>query len=357
MKIISFPHMGNYSVPLKFMLEKLSKLEVIVAPSITKKTLELGSKYAPDFVCIPFKYNLGNYIEALEKGANVLVGAGGGCRFGYYGEGNETILKGLGYEFEFCSIGNDNGKMGPKTIYKALKKLNPKLNIFNYLYYLCLIFLMVLYMDKLDVIIRSRIGFAKNHDDFINEQKLFLKKFSETKGIIHLIAQYFKAKRRIKKIAINKNKDCLKVGIIGELYTSMEPFASYNIEIELAKMGVEIERYTNLTYLMIIKYFNLKYLLHQAKGYVRFKLGADALDNIARTKWLCKKKYDGIIHTKPFGCMPEVSGIPIIDKIAKNYKVPIIYLSFDSQTSEEGIKTRLEAFYDMINMKKGATND
>jgi len=265
------------------------------------------------------------------------------------------ILENLGYKFDFLSIGNNNGKMNPKTIYRAFKKLNPKLNIFKYLYNLFLTFLMVYFMDKLDIITRSRIGFAKNHDDFISEEQKILKIFSETKGIFYIIKHYFKAKKRLKNIIINKPDNCLKVGIIGELYTAMEPFASYNIEIELAKMGVEIERYTNLTYLMITKYFNLKYLLKQAKDYVKFKLGADALDNIARTKWLCKRKYDGIIHTKPFGCMPEVSAIPIIDKIAKEHKVPIIYLSFDSQTSEEGIKTRLEAFYDMISMKKGAT--
>ena len=33
--------------------------------------------------------------------------------------------------------------------------------------------------------------------------------------------------------------------------------------------------------------------------------------------------------------------------------MPIIYFSFDSQTSETGIKTRLEAFYDMLKIKKG----
>ena len=32
--------------------------------------------------------------------------------------------------------------------------------------------------------------------------------------------------------------------------------------------------------------------------------------------------------------------------------MPILYFSFDSQTSETGIKTRLEAFIDMITMRK-----
>jgi hypothetical protein len=31
--------------------------------------------------------------------------------------------------------------------------------------------------------------------------------------------------------------------------------------------------------------------------------------------------------------------------------MPIIYFSFDTLTSETGIKTRLEAFYDMLEMK------
>ena len=66
-KIISFPHMGSYYVPIRYLTENLTDFEVKLAPPITKKTLELGSKHAPDFVCIPFKYNLGNYIEAAEK--------------------------------------------------------------------------------------------------------------------------------------------------------------------------------------------------------------------------------------------------------------------------------------------------
>jgi len=42
-KIISFPHLGNYSVPISFLLRKLTKYEVRESPPITKKTLEIGS--------------------------------------------------------------------------------------------------------------------------------------------------------------------------------------------------------------------------------------------------------------------------------------------------------------------------
>ena len=42
----------------------------------------------------------------------------------------------------------------------------------------------------------------------------------------------------------------------------------------------------------------------------------------------------------------------IINKICKEYGVPVLFFSFDSNTSETGLKTRLEAFYDMLEMRK-----
>ena len=84
---ISFPQMGDYSVPAEFLLSHILKAKIIKAPKITSKTIELGTKYSPDFVCTPFKYTLGTMIESLDKGANILIQQGGGCRYGYYYDG------------------------------------------------------------------------------------------------------------------------------------------------------------------------------------------------------------------------------------------------------------------------------
>ena len=64
--VISFPHLGPYYVVFEYFLSNACKCNVIVPPPSTRRTIELGSKHSPDFVCVPFKYNLGNYIEALE---------------------------------------------------------------------------------------------------------------------------------------------------------------------------------------------------------------------------------------------------------------------------------------------------
>ena len=351
-KIISFPHLGDYHFPIRFLLTKLTKYKVMVAPPITKKTIELGSKHSPDFVCVPFKYNLGNFIESLEQGANIILQAGGGCRYGYYPEVQEKILKDLGYEFELYSLVN-NDKMTPRSIYQTFKKIDPRIPLHKMLYYTPLTILMIRYMDNIDHYIRLHIGFEVKKNSFIHLKEEMLNKFYHCHGYLSLTRLYFQYKKKLKKIPIDKPKDCLKVGIIGELYTAMEPFSSYFLEKELASMNIEIKRFTNVSYLLYQKRLHRKRNLRYIEKYCKYTLGADGMDNVYRAKYLIDQGYDGIIHTKPFGCTPEIGAIPIINRVCQDGKMPIIYFSFDSQTSETGIKTRLEAFYDMLKIKKG----
>ena len=51
--------MGNYHIPVNYLLKNITNLEIIKPPIITNKTLEIGNKYSPDFICTPFKYTLG----------------------------------------------------------------------------------------------------------------------------------------------------------------------------------------------------------------------------------------------------------------------------------------------------------
>lgn len=350
-KIISFPHLGNYYHPFSKLLTLLTEKEVRIAPPITKKTLELGTKYAPDTVCIPFKYNLGNFIESLENGANILFTAGGGCRYRYYAEVTETILKDLGYEFKLYKLIKKD-KLRIKEVYKIFKDMNPKLTKRKFFHSLVYTILFIFYIDEIDKQIRKNIGFERKKGTHKNLQKEMFKDFKKTNSIIKLTSLYKKYKKKFKKIKIDKPKNCLKIGIIGELYTSMEPFSNYDLEQELAKQQIEIKRFTNLSYLLWQKTLQKRKMQKKVKKYCKYRLGADGLDNIYRTLYLSKKNYDGIIHIKPFGCTPEITAIPIIQKICEEKEMPIIFFSYDAETSTEGINTRLEAFEDLINIRR-----
>ena len=127
---VTFPQMGTMEIAVKTLLKELG-LEVVPPPKITQKTLDLGVKYSPEFACLPLKINVGNYIEALEKGADtILMGGGvGPCRFGYYGEVERKILKDLGYDFEMIILEPiQNDWWG---FYKKLKLVRSSISILN----------------------------------------------------------------------------------------------------------------------------------------------------------------------------------------------------------------------------------
>jgi len=350
-KIISFPHLGDYYIPIKYLVSKITNCDVIIPPKNNKRTIELGSKYSPDDICMPFKYNLGNYIDGLEAGADILIQAGGGCRYGYYAELQEQILKDLGYQFTFINL-IQNNHVSLLKLYKEAKKLNPKLNIFKYGYYLLQGLIMMITMDKLDKYIRENIGFEQNKGSFeLVEKKYKNALSSERLGIIKIIKLYFKYKKMYQEITL-KEDDKLEILLIGELYSLMDFEASNNLERNLAKQGIKVIRYTNLTYLLLIKKFMRRILLFKGRKYLKYILGADGTESIVHAIDHCKKGIDGIIHIKSFGCVPEINAMPTLSRISEDFETPIIYLSFDGENNISNIDTKIEAFKDMIKSKK-----
>lgn len=351
-RIISFPHLGPYYVIFKYFLERATRCKVIVPPAITKKTISLGGKYSPDFVCVPFKYNLGNYIEALECGANTLIQGGGGCRYGYYAELEEKILRDLGYDFEFYNLIKDN-HVSLINGYRFCKKMNNKTNVFKCFYYLINALVMMISIDKLEIYLRSNMGFEVNKGSFEKVEKdMFGELENYNHGFWGLVKIYFKYKKMFRSIEINKPKSPLKVYLLGELYSLIESNTSYNTERKLIKMGIEVHRDTDLTYLLILKRFKMRRMLKRGKKYVKYHLGADATGSVVKSMHASLLNFDGIVHMKSFGCTPEISAMSILPKISNEYSIPILYFSFDAEDNEVGVDTRIEAFYDMIVRKR-----
>lgn len=349
MHTVAIPKLGDYHIPALYLFKHITDYNMI-EPVITSKTIELGSKHSPDFVCSPFKYTLGTLINSLDKGADILIQFGGGCRYGYYASLQEEILKKLGYNFRMYNL-IVAGKSDIKRIYKIIKEIDPNIKIRKIIYYGFIAISMVKYMDLIDDYIRLNIGFEVNKGEFLKLKEKMLEEFSKVKSIFALKRKYCKYKKLFKRIKLNKPKNYLKIGVIGELYTLMESSANYDLEYTLARYGIAIKRFTNVTYLLLKKRKFVKKYLKRLKN-IKYKMGADAVDNIYHTNYLCKKKYDGIIHIKSSFCTPEIGAMPIINKIAKDFNVPIVFFSFDTNTSKVGLNTRIEAFVDMLEMRK-----
>lgn len=346
---VSFPHLGSYCIPIEYLFTRGLEVDYITPPPITRRTLEIGSRYSPDFVCSPFKYNLGNFIETIEAGANTLVQTGGVCRLGYYGELHEQILRDLGYQVKFVNMARAS-YANPASFYSEFRDINPDMSIKKVARVLTLVLRMVELIDEFENVMRNQVGFEREEGSFDRLHTEFLSAMREVEDHRELSALGRLYMRRLKNLPVDRPKNPLRVGIIGEYYTIMEPYSNHFMEKELARMGIAVDRWMNIS--NTILHNPAKKVITHIGDYAKYDMGATAMYSIDKALEFAKKKYDGIIHVKSFGCTPEVDAMPVLQNISNDYKIPILYFSFDSQTSETGIQTRLEAFYDMIVMRK-----
>lgn len=370
---LCYPQLGSYDVPIRYFVQNGLGNQYVAPPPMTKKTIELGGKYSPDFVCAPFKCMMGCYIEALEKGANVLIQTGGTCRLGYYGELHEQILKDMGYDFEMfnITIARYHGLFG---LLRGILEIAPHANLVRMIRPLPAVARMITCIDKLEDYIRQNIGFEQEDGAHEKIYRQFLAEMPEVKNARQVKSAYESTLAAFREIPLQKPANPLRIGVVGEYFTIMEPYSNHEIEKKLAKMGAEVHRWMNLSNSVLLcpddpPLKKLKgYLTYDIRKfpssiwhkihlrdlgrYAKYDMGSSSIATVLLAEEYAKRGFDGIVHVKSFGCTPEMDAVPVLHNISQDYKVPMLFLSYDTQTGDTGIETRLEAFYDMIAMRK-----
>lgn len=348
--VFSFPHIGNYYIVLKGLVKDLyPDAKVLPPPPITNRTIELGARHSPDFVCAPFKYNMGNFIEALDAGANVLLQTGTGCRVAYYGEVQKQILEDLGYDFTMLCLSRENAQA--RNAYRLLKSVDPTLHPGRFARAFALALKKILLMDKIENYIRQNVGFEVISGSFETLHFQFLKDLDHARTFSQIQAIQKKYRKQLECLKVTKPDSYLRVGVVGELYTLMEPFSNFYLERELAKSQIMVSRTMSASFLLLGKKANNPF--SKSNGYLKYPVGATAADSVVQCRQYFEAGYDGVIHMKSYGCTPEINAMPALQNLSRDYGCPIMHLSFDTQLGETGMQTRLEAFVDMISMRKG----
>ncbi len=93
-----------YDPAFKFFCEQVLDVDYLPLPEATRAASEVGVQNSSDYVCTPFKHILGDFAEALDLGADILIQFGGPCRLGYYGELQESILRDMGYDVHHAEL-------------------------------------------------------------------------------------------------------------------------------------------------------------------------------------------------------------------------------------------------------------
>lgn len=348
-KLACAPQIGDYHIIAELLLKRCLNYEVMRCPPMTKRTLEIGSRHSPDMICTPFKTTLGNFIEAAEQGANVFVMPGVGCRLGFYDILQKQILDDLGYDCEIITLFEYIPTV--KRLYASFQAINPNLTQEYFDSVFEVVVKVTLDMDNLADFIRRNVAFEVNKGEYAKYYQAYLCEVQNAQNAVEAASIGEKYKQKIESVAINKPDRPIRIGIIGEIYVVVEPFSNCNMEKWLAEHGVEIIRPFNLSQ-MARAIFTVNEQIENSGGYVNYNIGSTANDAIAQAYQMVQEGIDGIIHVKPASCSPEITAMTILQNISRDHDVPFMYMTFDTETSEAGVHTRLEAFHDMIVMKK-----
>lgn len=348
-KRIAFPIYSHYNLGIKYFVEQALEADYILQPPMTNQTIAEGTKFSPESVCMPFKTTLGSMMEALDAGADTLIMTYGLCRLGYYGELQEKILRDMGYEFDFINL-SEYSTGNKKDMLKALRRINSKVSLVRMAKIGAETLKMASYLDEAEAEYYKNCGFEVNKGDMKKVWDDFLFSMGNVKKMQDIEAAYKAMHNGFDAVKLNKPDHALKVGVVGEFFTAVDSFSNNHVEQKLADMGVEVHRWMNVTNRML--HYEGRNLTVGIKDYCKYEMGPTSTANIWSAKNYAARGFDGLIHIKSSGCTPEIDIMPVLQNISHDYKIPILYLTFDSQTSDTGLDTRLEAFYDMISMRK-----
>ena len=340
---VTFSHFGNYNIAFKALFEKMG-FEVVLSQKIGPKDIENGAKISPEMFCLPFKANVGSYLASIEKGADTIFmwDNCGTCRQRYYGVIQEKVLKDNRYNIPVINFTAKNSIL-------KLKKLSG-LSFFQMLVIGKFILRQINLIEEIEKLAKFYRPREKKKGETNEVMKFCLGNLIKIRKERELSKFKKEVERKFAGIEIEKNRDLLKVGIIGEIYTVIEEVVNHEIEAKLGKMGIEVERDLTLTEFMKNGIFPWKKWKTNrlAKPYLKSSVGGHGINSVAEMIDYANKGFDGVVQLLPLACMPETLVRPILQKIHQETGIPFLSISLDEQTAEAGIDTRLEAFVDVV---------
>lgn len=352
--------MGTIYIAAASLFKKLGA-EVIVPPYTSKRTLSIGTKHSPEAICLPYKLLLGNYIEAIEAGAEavVMISSPGICRLGEYSKSIKNALDDLGYNVKCVDLDLYKGKF--IEMYRCLKSITGKSNVIEIAKAINLCVNKVFVIDNLDKVLsyyRARELTTGHAERAYNRG---LKWVDEALTSKQLKNAHLDAIKEIEKVDIDPEREVLNVDLTGEIFMVLDSFSNQNLERELGRLGVETRRALTLggwiKTAMIPKIFrkektHLEKAFKYAKPYLVRDIGGDAIESVGDVAYATATGVDGIIHISPFTCMPEIMSQNIFPAMRQDGTIPILALVMDEQTGKAGYVTRLEAFVDLMRRRK-----
>ena len=352
--LVSFPHAGIVHIPLRAMVEDLG-FDALVPPENTRAALDIGAKHSPELACIPFKLMLGNYVEALERGATHLLGFGSrfgaSCRLYFFSPVHEELLRDMGYAFEMVSLDAGRRDSGNEIVRLVRSRVGRSFWDFARLFFATFM-RKLLACEKVERLAMQTRPYELRRGDSTRLARRALQAIdrAEPRTLRRLMREI---EEEFRAIPADRSRRPLRVGVIGELYVLLDPFANHNIEERLGELGALVTRnfWTSKKILRTIwRRLDPEYhrAMRASEEFLGVDIGAECNVTVGDTVNYAREGLDGVVHLMPFTCMPEIVAESVLPRARAASGMPTVTFALDEQTSDAGLQTRLEAFVDLL---------
>jgi len=353
--VVGIPTLGTTAIPIRSLFIGIGA-QVEMGPPVSKRTVTLGAKSSPEFICTPYKQILGNMIEMLDAGANTLIYVDGLdlCRNSSYHQLMEDALHDLGYKFRLMTFAQIY-EGGMFAMPKFLRQFAPELT-------------------WQDVVREIMLGIAKIHAiDEIERRVQYIRPREMTQGTVDKLweevlkrIEVVRDRETLKRtkmdilkamdrIETDPTRQPVKVGITGEIFAVLDPFYNQDIERQLGRAGAEVHRTLMISnwlqgemILNALGFPHNKDIDRAAKPYLRANVSGEGWATLGQTVLCAEKGFDGMVELLPFTCEPEITALNILPRVSQDYNIPVIPFIYDDQSGRAGMHTRVEAFVDLL---------
>ena len=356
--VIGFPRMGTSVIPIKSMFEGLGA-RVELGPPLSNRTVSLGALNAPEFICTPYKYILGNMIEMLEAGADTLVYIDGQelCRNSSYTQMLNDALHDMGYKFKLVGT-TVFEKGGLFALPQFLRQFVDHFSWSETWHEIRLALTKMYVLDDLErrlQALRPREAVRGAADKVFDEA---MRRIDDARRVDMLELVKRDVMRKFDGVLLDPTRRPVKIATTGEYYAALEPFYNLDVERILGELGAHVHRsimlgdWAKLTLIFEAIGLHKSEIDQAAKPYLRWNVGGEGLVTVGNAVMHAKRGIDGLVELLPFTCIPEIAALNILPRISRDYNLPVISFILDEQSGRAGMRTRLEAFVDLLNRRR-----
>jgi predicted nucleotide-binding protein (sugar kinase/HSP70/actin superfamily) len=357
--VLGIPSMGTTIVPLKSLFRGIGA-QLELGPPVSRRTMLLGARASPEFICTPYKQILGNMIEMLEAGADTLIYVDGLdlCRNSSYHQLLEDALRDLGYKFRLLTFGQIL-EGGVFAMPRFLRQFAPELTWQDVVREIVLALTKMYALDEIErrvQYLRPRESTPGSVDRLWEESQRRIDKAADREAVKRAKADLF---NKFNGTPIDPTARPVKIATTGEIFAMLDPFYNMDVERELGKLGAEVHRTLMMSHwvqgAMILEALGFPHrpdIARVAKPYLRWNVSGEGWVTVGETILHARKGFDGMVELLPFTCAPEVTALNILPRVSRDHNIPVIPFIFDEQLAQAGMRTRLEAFVDLLRRRR-----